>query len=165
VICASVNQEICHGLPDERVLQEGDIVGIDIGLRYRGYCGDACVTYGVGKIAPETQRLLDVAKEGLRLGIEAARYGNYLNDIGLSIHNFADRQGVSVVREWGGHGVGKTLHEPPSVSIEPMINAGGHEWQLLEDGWTVVTKDGSLSAQFEHTVAITRNGPEILTLP
>lgn len=181
VICASINEEVCHGLPDDRVLKEGDIVGIDIGLKYRGYCGDACKTFAVGKISPEAQNLLDIAQECLRIGIEAAKYGNYLNDIGMDIHNYADTQGVSVVREWGGHGVGKSLHELPSVShvrqlgrgpklkpgmtftIEPMINAGGYEWELLEDGWTVVTKDGALSAQFEHTIAITANGPEILT--
>ena len=181
VICASANHEICHGLPDDRILQNGDIVGIDIGLRYRGYCGDACVTYGVGQISPEAQRLLDIAKKCLHIGIEAAKYGNHINDIGMDIENYADTQGVSVVREWGGHGVGRSLHEPPSVShvrsagrgpklkpgmtftIEPMINLGGHEWILLDDGWTVITKDSSLSAQFEHTIAITKNGPEILT--
>lgn len=181
VICASVNHEICHGLPDDRTLQNGDIVGIDIGLRYRGYCGDACVTYGVGKISADAQRLLEIARECLQVGIEAAKYGNHLNDIGMDIENYATSQGVTVVREWGGHGVGKTLHEPPSVShvrvpgrgqklkpgmtftIEPMINLGGYEWELLDDGWTVITKDHSLSAQFEHTIAITRNGPEILT--
>ena len=181
VICASVNNEICHGLPDERVLEEGDIVGIDIGLKYRGYCGDACKTFTVGNISPEAQHLLEISQECLRVGIQAARYGNYLNDIGMDIENYADTQGVSVVREWGGHGVGKRLHEAPSVShvrvrgrgpklqpgmvftIEPMINAGGHDWVLLADGWTVVTRDGSLSAQFEHTVAITANGAEILT--
>jgi len=181
VICASVNHEICHGLPDDRILQEGDIVGIDIGLRYRGFCGDACVTYGVGQISAEAQRLLDIAREALRVGIAAAQAGNYLHDIGLDIENYADTQGVTVVREWGGHGVGKSLHEAPSVShvrmpnrgpklkpgmvftIEPMINAGGYEWEMLDDGWTVVTADGSLSAQFEHTLAITPNGPEILT--
>jgi methionyl aminopeptidase len=181
VICASVNHEICHGLPDDRVLQDGDIVGIDIGLRHRGYCGDACMTFGVGPISAEAQRLLDIARECLRVGIEAAQNGNHLNDIGMDIENYADTQKVSVVREWGGHGVGKSLHEPPSVShvrlqgrgpklrpgmvftIEPMINAGDHEWKLLDDGWTVVTADGMLSAQFEHTIAITTNGPEILT--
>jgi len=181
VICSSINNEICHGLPDGRRLQEGDIVGIDIGLRYRGFCGDACVTYGVGKISAEAQRLLEVAQQCLYVGIEAAKNGNHLNDIGMDIENYADTQNVTVVREWGGHGLGKTLHEPPSVShvrsagrgpklrpgmvftIEPMINAGGQEWELLDDGWTVITADGSLSAQFEHTVAITDNGPEILT--
>ncbi len=181
VICTSINHEICHGLPDDRVLKEGDIIGIDIGLRYKGYCGDACVTYAVGQISPETQRLLDIAQECLRIGIEAAKFGGHLNDIGMDIENYADTQGVTVVREWGGHGVGKTLHEKPSVShvrskgrgaklkegmtftIEPMINAGTHEWELLVDGWTVITKDHDLSAQYEHTIAITRNGPEIMT--
>lgn len=181
VICASINQEICHGLPDDRVLHDGDLVGIDIGLRYRGFCGDACVTYGVGQISAQAQRLLDVAKEALWVGIRAARYGNHLHDIGMDIENYADSQHMSVVREWGGHGVGKSLHEAPSVShvrmagrgprlkpgmtftIEPMINLGTHEWEILDDGWTVVTRDGALSAQFEHTIAITENGPEILT--
>jgi methionyl aminopeptidase len=181
VICASINQEICHGLPDGRKLREGDLVGIDIGLRYNDWCGDACVTFGVGRVSPEAQRLLDVTQECLRLGIQAAQLGHFLNDIGTAIHNYADTQKVSVVREWGGHGVGQNLHEPPSVShvreaqrgprlrtgmvftIEPMINAGHAEWRLLPDGWTVVTLDGSLSAQFEHTIAITEHGPEILT--
>jgi methionyl aminopeptidase len=181
VICASVNHEICHGLPDDRRLQEGDIAGIDIGLKYRGYCGDACVTFAVGQISPGAQRLLDIAQECLHIGIAAAQYGHHLNDIGMDIENYADTQGVTVVREWGGHGVGKSLHEAPSVShvrssgrgpklrpgmtftIEPMINAGGQEWEMLDDGWTVITKDHSLSAQFEHTIAITKNGPEILT--
>jgi methionyl aminopeptidase len=181
VICASVNQEICHGLPDERVLQEGDLVGIDIGLKYKGYCGDACVTFGVGQISPAAERLLAIARQCLQKGIEAAHLGNRLYDIGTAIEDYADSQGVTVVREWGGHGVGRELHEPPSIShvrmpnrgpklrpgmvftIEPMINAGQPEWEMLEDGWTVVTADGSLSAQFEHTIAITDNGPEILS--
>lgn len=181
VICASVNQEICHGLPNQRLLKEGDIVGIDIGLRYQGFCGDACVTYPVGKISPQAQRLLEITQKALYTGIEAAQPGKYLNDIGQAIHNYADTQQVSVVQEWGGHGIGRALHESPSVShvrqqqngpklrpgltftIEPMINLGTHEWILLPDGWTVITKDGQLSAQFEHTLAITPNGPEILT--
>lgn len=183
VICASVNHEICHGLPNDRLLEEGDIIGIDIGLKYKGYCGDACVTFPVGKISAPAQRLLDVTQECLRRGIEAAQPGNYLNDIGRAIHDYADSQDVSVVREWGGHGIGRSLHEPPSVShvrqpsrgprlrsgmtftIEPMINAGTYEWILLEDGWTVITADGALSAQFEHTVAIMPDGPKILTRP
>lgn len=181
VICASVNHEICHGLPNGRILHEGDIVAIDIGLRYRGYCGDACYTFTVGKISSQAQRLLDITQECLRLGIVASQPGHYLNDIGAAIHNYADSKGVSVVREWGGHGIGRILHEDPSVShvrqpekgaklrpgmtytIEPMINLGTYEWILLPDGWTVITKDGSLSAQFEHTIAITANGPEVLT--
>jgi methionyl aminopeptidase len=181
VICASINHEICHGIPDERVLREGDIVGIDIGLRYRGWCGDACVTFPIGQVSPEAERLMAITRQCLSLGIEAAQPGNYLNQVGAVIEDFADKQGVTVVREWGGHGIGRELHEAPSVShirqpdpgpklrpgmvftIEPMINAGAHEWITLEDGWTVITGDGSLSAQYEHTVAITDNGPEILT--
>lgn len=181
VICASINHEICHGLPDDRFLKDGDIVGIDIGLRYKGYCGDACVTFPVGSVSPQVERLLAIGKEALRIGIEAAQPGNYLNDIGRAINDYADSQHVSVVREWGGHGLGRVLHEPLSVShvrqpspgpqlrpgmtftIEPMLNAGTHEWILLPDGWTVITADGSLSVQFEHSLAITRKGPEILT--
>lgn len=182
VICASVNEEICHGLPDDRVLHEGDIVGIDIGLRLKGYCGDACVTYAVGAIAPEAQRLLDVTQEALARGINVSQPQRYLHDIGTAIHDYVDSQGMTVVREWGGHGIGRNLHEAPSVShirmsdpgprlrpgmvftIEPMINLGKYNWQVLADGWTVVTTDGSLSAQFEHTIVVTVNGPEILTL-
>jgi len=181
VICASINQEICHGIPDDRVLREGDIIGIDIGLLYKGWCGDACVTFAIGQISSEAERLMEITKECLRLGIEAAQPGAYLNDIGTAIEDYADTQGVTVVREWGGHGIGRQLHEAPSVShirqpdrgpklrpgmvftIEPMINAGRHGWILLDDGWTVITGDGSLSAQFEHTVAITKQGTEILT--
>jgi methionyl aminopeptidase len=168
-------------LPDDRILQEGDIIGIDIGLKYKGFCGDACVTFPVGTVSRRAQRLLDIGKQALWKGIEAARNGGYLNDIGRAIHNYADSQHVSVVREWGGHGIGRSLHEWPSVShvrqeekgqrlrpgmtftIEPMINEGTFEWVLLPDGWTVVTADGGLSVQFEHTVVITNNGPEILT--
>ncbi len=181
VICSSVNHEICHGIPDDRVLKEGDIVGIDIGLRYRGWCGDACVTFAIGEVPADAMRLMEITRECLRLGIEAAQPGDYLNQIGVVIEDYADSQGVTVVREWGGHGIGRQLHEPPSVShvrhdnpgpllrpgmvftIEPMINAGTYKWILLDDGWTVITADGSLSAQFEHTVAITDHGPDILT--
>lgn len=182
VICASVNHEICHGIPDGRMLREGDVVGIDIGLRYKGFCGDACVTYPVGHVAAETERMLAIGREALRRGIEAAQNNNYLNDIGRAIEDYADTQRVSVVHEWGGHGIGRVLHEELSVShirqtergprlrpgltftIEPMINAGKHDWILLPDGWTVITADGSLSVQFEHTVAITANGPDILSV-
>jgi len=181
VICASVNHEICHGLPDGRTLHEGDIVGIDIGLKLDDFCGDSCVTYAVRKITPQAQRLLTVTEECLYKGIEAAQPGQRLSDIGAAIQQHAESHGFSVVREWGGHGIGRNLHEDPSVphvgpggqgvvmrpgmvfTIEPMINAGRPEWKLLKDGWTVVTKDKSLSAQFEHTVAITENGPEILS--
>ncbi len=181
VICTSINDEICHGVPNGRTLAAGDIIAIDIGLRYRGYCGDACVTYPVGPITADAQRLLDVTEKCLELGIAVSRAGSFLYDIGAAINNYADKQQMAVVREWGGHGIGRSLHEGPSVShtrmesrgprlrpgmvftIEPMINLGTHEWKLLKDGWTVVTADGKLSAQFEHTVAITPKGPEILT--
>lgn len=181
VICASVNYEICHGLPDGRILENGDVVGIDIGLRLKGWCGDACVTFAVGEITPEAQRMMEIGKECLRRGIAAVEIGGYLNDIGTAIHDYADTKGVSVVEMWGGHGIGRELHESPSVShvrqpdrgpqlrpgmvftIEPMINAGTADWIMLDDGWTVITADGALSVQFEHTIAITNNGPEILT--
>ena len=181
VICASVNCEICHGLPDKRVLHEGDIVAIDIGLKYNGFCGDACVTYAVGTVSPQAQQLMKVTQECLYLGIDAAQVGRRLSDIGAAIQAHAESHGYSVVREWGGHGLGRNLHEPPSVphvgpaghgpklrpgmvfTIEPMINAGGAEWKMLDDGWTVITADGSLSAQFEHTITITDHGPEILS--
>jgi methionyl aminopeptidase len=181
VICASINYEICHGLPDERILKEGDVVGIDIGLRYKGWCGDACVTFPVGEIAADAERLMDIGKECLDRGIGAVESDSYLNEIGSAIHDYADTKGVSVVEMWGGHGIGRNLHESPSVShvrqaergpqlrpgmvftIEPMINAGTADWILLDDGWTVITADGALSVQFEHTIAVTNNGPEILT--
>jgi methionyl aminopeptidase len=181
VICTSINEEICHGIPNSRRLRESDIVGIDIGLKYRGYCGDACVTYPVGQVSPEAHRLLAITRECLRVGIEAAQPGNFLNEIGRAINGYADSQGVFVVRDLTGHGVGKQLHEPPAVfhvrqpergprlrpgmvfTIEPMINLGTHARHTLPDGWTEVTSDGSLSAQFEHTIAITSDGPEILT--
>lgn len=181
-ICASVNEEICHGIPTERVLKDGDIIGVDIGLRLNDWCGDACVTYAVGQISPEAQRLLDVTQECLQRGIAAAQPGAYLNEIGIAIEDYAESQGMTVVREWGGHGIGRALHEAPSVlhirqeekgpklrpgmvfTIEPMINAGGYKWKMLKDGWTVVTADGKLSAQFEHTIAITEHGTEILSV-
>ena len=183
VICASLNDEICHGLPDERVLREGDIIGVDIGLRYMDMCGDSCVTYAVGQVSPQTQHLLDVARECLRRGIAAVQPDGRLGDIGAAIQTYAEANGFNVVREWSGHGIGHALHEPLSIphfgkrghgmklqpgmtfTIEPMINAGTYEWVTQPDGWTVVTADHSLSAQFEHTIAITPNGPEILSLP
>lgn len=183
VICASVNDEICHGLPDVRALDEGDIVGIDIGLRYQGYCGDSCVTYAVGAIAPEAQQLLDVARTCLQLGIRAAQPGHRLHDIAAAIEGHAVAHGYGVVSMYAGHGIGRNLHEAPSVvhvtgipgqelvlregmvfTIEPMINAGTADCELLDDGWTVVTADGKLSAQFEHTVAITPDGPMVLSV-
>jgi methionyl aminopeptidase len=181
-ICASVNDEICHGIPDKRVLKEGDIIGIDIGLLLDGFCGDACKTFAVGNISEEARCLLEVAENCLTVGIEAVTPRGYMGDIGNAIEDYADSQGVSVVREWGGHGIGRELHEPPSVShyrqgsrgirfrpgmvftIEPMINIGSHTWKLLPDKWTVKTQDGLLSAQFEHTIAVRKKEIEILTL-
>ena len=181
VICASVNEQVCHGIPDKRALRAGDIVGIDIGLKYNGFCGDACETFPVGSISPEAQRLLTVAQACRQRGIEAAQAGRHLSDIGAAIQVHAEANGYSVVNDWGGHGIGRSLHEPPSVphngpgghgprlrpgmtfTIEPMINGGGPDWKLLKDGWTVVTADGALSAQFEHTIVITEHGPEILS--
>jgi methionyl aminopeptidase len=183
VICASVNEEVCHGIPDGRVLHAGDIVGIDIGLKYQGFCGDACVTFAVGDIDPETRRLLEVTEACLETGIAATKVGARMGDIGAAIQARAEAAGFSVVEEWGGHGIGRSLHEDPAVphtgpagkgprirpgmvfTIEPMVNAGGAAWELLDDGWTVVTKDGARSAQFEHTVAVTKNGVEILSRP
>lgn len=181
VICASVNNEICHGLPDGRKLQEGDIVGIDIGLLYHEYCGDSCVTYAVGEVKPAVQTFLRVAEECLYMGIEAAQVNNRLGQVGATIQKHAEAHGYNVVREYGGHGIGRNLHEPLSVphhgpahygpllkpgmvfTIEPMINIGRADCKLMPDGWTVQTVDGSLSAQYEHTIAITDNGPLILS--
>ncbi len=181
VICASVNNQVCHGFPNERILRERDIVGIDIGLKYKGWCGDSCVTYAVGQVSPETAKLLEVAEAAMWQGIGAAQVGRHLSDIGAVIQAYAARFGYSVIYSWGGHGIGRSLHEDPSVphrgpggqgpklrpgmifTVEPMINAGGPEWVLLRDGWTVVTKDGALSAQFEHTIVITPDGPEVLS--
>lgn len=181
-ICASVNDVICHGIPSvRRVLREGDIIGVDIGVLYRGWVGDACVTFPVGPVAPGTQRLLEVARQCLDLGIAQAQVGNTLGDIGAAIQRHAESHGFTVVREYTGHGIGRHLHEEPSVlhygqhgqgtrlrpgmvfTIEPMINSGKPATRLERDGWTVRTADRSLSAQFEHALAITAAGPIILT--
>lgn len=181
VITAAVNDEICHGMPNERILNEGDIVGIDIGLRYKGWCGDACVTYMIGKVKPRVQKLVETAQLCLTKAIQVSQVGNRTGMIGASIQTLAESRGFSVVREYGGHGIGRNLWEEPFIyhigpadrgpklqagmviNIEPMINIGGPETKLLQDEWTVVTADGSISAQFEHMVAITENGPEILS--
>ena len=183
-ICVAVNNVICHGFPNKTPLRQGDIVGIDIGARLNGWVGDSCVTYPVGQISPEAARLMQVAEESMWRGIRAAQAGKRLGDIGAAIQTYVEENGCSIVREWTGHGVGEKLHEDPSVphfgkpesgillrpgfifTIEPMVNAGSYETVLdKKDGWTVRTADGSLSAQFEHTIVITDNGPEILTLP
>lgn len=182
--CISINEVICHGIPSpKRVLHEGDIVGIDIGVLYKGWVGDSCVTFAVGKLDEETQQLMDVTKRCMELGIEEARPNRRLGDIGAAIQNYAESNGFSVVRELVGHGVGRSLHEDPQVlhygkpntglrirpgmvfTIEPMINVGSPETRLLPDLWTISTADGSRSAQFEHTLAITDGAPELLTLP
>ena len=182
VITTSVNEQICHGFPNERKLKEGDILGIDIGLSLSGWCGDACVTYPIGKVSPLAQRLIDVARDALYVGIRSVQPKKRLSDIGAAIQAFVERNGFNVVRDWGGHGLGRTLHEDPPVphwgpagrgprlrpgivlAIEPMVNSGKADYIVLADGWTVATADGSLSAQFEHTIVITENGAEILTM-
>ena len=183
-ICVAINDVICHGIPSSRqVLHEGDIIGIDIGVFYKSWVGDSCVTFAVGAIDSESQRLMEVAQRCLQLGIEQARPNKQLGDIGAAIQAYAESQGFSTVREYVGHGVGRSLHEDPQVphyghagtglrlrpgmvfTIEPMINAGGYQTRVLADKWTVCTADGSRSAQFEHTLAITDGAPELLTLP
>jgi len=182
VITASLNHEICHGIPDDRVLSEGDIVGVDIGLKYKGWCGDACKTFIVGKADKEVTRLVETARQSLYKGIHAAKVGRPIGVIGAAIQQFAESKGYSVVREYGGHGIGRELWEEPFIphigpatrgprikvgmvlNIEPMINIGRADTHLLPDEWTVETADHSLSAQFEHTIAITEDGPDILTI-
>ena len=183
-ICVAINDVICHGIPStEEYLKEGDIIGIDIGVRYNGWVGDSCVTFPVGEIDGESQRLLDVARRCTELGIEQARPGKRLGDIGAAIQRYAEAQGFSSVRELVGHGVGRSVHESdPQVlhvgrpgtglkiqpgmvfTVEPMINAGKPTIRDMPDRWTIRTADGSRSAQFEHTIAITDGTPELLTL-
>ncbi len=180
-ICASVNDEVVHGIPGLRMLEEGDIISIDIGAVYQGYYSDAAATFPVGKISPEAARLLEVTREALYRGIAQAVPGNRVGDISAAIQQHVEAHGFSVVRDLAGHGIGRNMHEDPQVpnfgkpghgprlqpglvlAIEPMVNAGSHEVVLRPDGWTVVTKDGSLSAHFEHTVLVTSGEPEVLT--
>jgi methionyl aminopeptidase len=183
VLCTSVSDEIVHGIPSERrVLKAGDIVSLDCGVVLDGYYGDAAITVPVGEpISPFLQKLIEVTRESLRLGIEAARAGNTVGDVGAAVQQHVEANGFSVVREFVGHGIGTHLHEDPQVpnfgtpghgprlragmvlAIEPMVNAGGPETRLLDDKWTAVTQDGSYSAHFEHCIAVTKNGPMILT--
>jgi methionyl aminopeptidase len=183
VLCASVNNEIVHGIPSERrVLKEGDIVSLDCGVVLDGYYGDAAITVPVGDgITPELQKLLSVTQESLSQGIKAARVGNTIGDVGAAVQQLVEASGFSVVRDFVGHGIGTRLHEDPQVpnygtpghgpklrdgmvlAIEPMVNMGRPETRLLEDKWTAVTEDGSYSAHFEHCIAVTKNGPVILT--
>ena len=180
-VCASVNEQVVHGIPSANKLKNGDIISIDVGVRYNGFYGDAAVTLPVGSISKQAQRLLAATEKALEAGIKRAVAGNRLSDISSTIQNYVESEGFSVVRTFVGHGIGRELHEDPQIpnygrpgegpkllegmtlAIEPMVNAGGWEVNILNDGWTAVTKDGSLSAHFEHTVAITKNGQSILT--
>ncbi|HIS49019.1 MAG TPA: type I methionyl aminopeptidase [Candidatus Gallacutalibacter pullistercoris] len=182
--CISVNNVVIHGIPSKRqIIKAGDIVSIDIGAIYEGFNGDNAYTFACGDISAEAQRLLDATRESLYEGIQQAKAGNRLGDIGSAVQRYVEARGYSVVRDFVGHGVGAKLHEDPSVpnygtpgrgvrllpgmtiAIEPMVNQGRHEVQVQKDGWTTVTRDGKLSAHFEHTIAITPDGPVILTKP
>jgi len=181
-LCASVNSEVIHGIPSERCLKPGDILSLDMGVVVDGYYGDSAITVPVGEISESTQRLLRVTQEALQLAIGQARLGNRLGDVCATVQQHVEKNGYSVVREFVGHGIGRELHEEPQIpnfgqsghgpvlkpgmvlAIEPMVNAGGPGVRVLADNWTAVTEDGTLSAHFEHMVAVTRNGPDILTL-
>jgi len=181
-LCISLNNEVVHGIPrKDRVLKQGDLVSMDVGVVYDGYIGDAAISATVGQASPEAARLIKVTENALMQGIAQARPKNRLGDISHAIQRVVEKAGYSVVKQFVGHGVGKSLHEPPEIpnygrkgrgpvlkpgmvlAIEPMVNMGSHEVKILEDGWTAVTKDGSLSAHFEHSVAITKHGPIILS--
>jgi methionyl aminopeptidase len=180
-LCVSLNEQVVHGIPSKRRLRAGDIVGLDLGAKWEGYYGDAAVTIPVGEIPSETQRLLATAREALYMGVKEVGPGKHLSDISHAIQSYVEARGYSVVRTFVGHGIGTALHEEPQVpnfgppgrgprlkpgivlAIEPMVNIGGADVEILNDGWTVVTTDGQLSAHFEHTVAITDEGPQILT--
>lgn len=181
--CISVNDEVIHGIPGKRVIKEGDIVSIDVGALIGGYHGDTAATFAAGRVSDEASALMAATQESLMEAIAAARPGNRIGDIGHAVQSYVEARGYSVVREYVGHGVGRDMHESPEVpnygaaghgvrlaagmviAIEPMINAGAAAIRVLDDKWTVVTKDGKLSAHFEHTVAITNDGPVILTKP
>ncbi|MDD4979908.1 MAG: type I methionyl aminopeptidase [Candidatus Omnitrophica bacterium] len=180
-ICASINEEVVHGIPGPRRLKEGDIIGLDLGINYKGYFCDGAITVGVGRLASGTDRLIAVTKNALLKGIERARVNNRLSDISYAIQTYVEKHGFSVVRQFVGHGIGHSLHETPEIpnfgrphegellkngmvfAIEPMVNMGTWECEILDNGWTAVTKDGMPSAHFEHTVAITDDGPQVLT--
>lgn len=180
-LCTSINEEIVHGIPSDRALKGGDIIGLDFGVIYEGFYGDAAVTVGIGKVSEEARRLMRITEGALYKGIEQLQEGKRLGDLASAIQSTVETAGFSVVRAFVGHGIGKNLHEEPPVpnygepdrglrlregmvlAIEPMVNAGGHEVEIKEDGWTAVTRDRSLSAHFEHSVAVTKNGPYILS--
>lgn len=180
-ICASVNEEVVHGIPSQKRLNEGDIISLDLGINYKGYFSDGAITLPVGKINADAEALIDVTKNALFEGIRQARINNHLSDISYAIQTYVETHGFSVVRQFVGHGIGHNLHEDPQIpnfglphqgetlkngmvfAIEPMVNMGSWECEIMENGWTAVTKDRFLSAHFEHTIAITQEGPEILT--
>jgi methionyl aminopeptidase len=184
-ICASINEQVVHGVPSESVvLREGDILSIDFGVRLNGYCGDAAVTVPIGRISEENQRLTDVTREVLKIAVDRMRPGVRWSDVARKMQRYAESAGFSVVRDFVGHGIGTKMHEDPKVpnfvsdelladdillaegmvlAVEPMINAGGYAVRTLGNGWTVVTKDGKYSAHFEHTIAVTKGGGEVLT--
>jgi methionyl aminopeptidase len=181
-LCVSVNDEVVHGIPSSRVLSEGDVVGLDFGAVVDGWYGDAAETVAVGTVAAEAACLLEAGREALARAVAAVRPGATVGDLGATVQRYVEGRGYSVVRDFVGHGIGRRLHEPPHLpnfgtpgagerllpgmvlAIEPMVNAGAPDVEQLDDGWTAVTSDGSLSVHFEHTVAVTENGPEILTL-
>lgn len=181
VLCASVNEVVVHGIPGPRVLQDGDIVGLDFGVSWKGFHADAARTVPVGTISAERQQLIDVTREALERAVAAAVEGNRLGDIGAAVQTYVEAQGYSVVQDFVGHGIGRQMHEEPQVpnygvagrgrrlktgmvlALEPMVNVGTWKVDVLDDGWTVVTQDGKDSAHFENTVALTAHGPEVLT--
>lgn len=181
-VCTSINEVVCHGIPSpKRVIKDGDIINVDVTHIYKGFYGDTSATFYIGEPSPEAKKVVEVARKSLELGIAQVKPGARLGDIGAAIQEFAEGQGCSVVRDFVGHGIGRTFHSDPQVkhygqwgtgirlrpgmtfTIEPMVNIGGYEVEVLEDDWTAVTKDGSLSAQFEHTVLVTQDGVEVLT--
>lgn len=181
-LCVSINEEVVHGIPGSRRLKEGDIVSLDVGVNLHGYFGDAALTLPVGKVDQEAKRLIEVTEKALQIGIEMARIGNRLNDVSHAIQKWVESNGFSVVRDFVGHGIGKSLHEEPQIpnfgspgqgtrlekgmvfALEPMVNEGSYEVKILSDGWTVVTADGKRSAHFEHTIAITDGKADILSI-
>ncbi len=180
-ICTSVNEEVVHGIPGQKMLKDGDIISLDAGINYKGYISDVAITLPVGRIDPKAEKLIEVTRNALAQGIKQARVNNHLSDISYAIQTYVESQGFSVVRQFVGHGIGYSLHEDPQIpnfglphqgevlkkgmvfAIEPMVNMGTWECKILDNGWTAVTRDGLPSAHFEHTVAITEEGPKILT--
>jgi len=180
-VCTSINEVVCHGIPGARRIREGDIINVDVTSIYEGFHGDTSATFFMGTPSKEARHVTETARRALEIGIAEVREGARLGDIGAAIQQFSEAEGCSVVRAFVGHGIGRRFHEPPQVShvgvrgtglrlkagmcftIEPMVNVGGYEVDILDDGWTVVTRDGSLSAQFEHTIVVTKTGCEVLT--